>query len=41
MNEAIPIQSRDYWFKVIEMLQQNWVGSGVNDLSRRNVSGWG
>lgn len=24
MNEAIPIQSRDYWLKVIEMLQQNW-----------------
>lgn len=24
MNEVIPIQSRDYWFKVIEMLQQNW-----------------
>jgi hypothetical protein len=24
MNEGIPIQSRDYWFKVIEMLQQNW-----------------
>ena len=24
MNEEIPIQSRDYWFKVIEMLQQNW-----------------
>jgi len=24
MNEAILIQSRDYWFKVIEMLQQNW-----------------
>jgi hypothetical protein len=24
MNKAIPLQSRDYWFKVIEMLQQNW-----------------
>lgn len=24
MNEEVPIQSRDYWFKVIEMLQQNW-----------------
>ncbi|NDV63138.1 hypothetical protein G0Q06_11800 [Puniceicoccales bacterium CK1056] len=24
MMEDIKIQSRDYWFKVIEMLQQNW-----------------
>jgi hypothetical protein len=24
MTEEVPIQSRDYWFKVIEMLQQNW-----------------
>lgn len=24
MTESIPIQSRDYWFKLIEMLQQNW-----------------
>jgi hypothetical protein len=24
MKESIPIQSRDYWFKVIGMLQQNW-----------------
>jgi hypothetical protein len=24
MNETISIQSTDYWFKVIEMLQQNW-----------------
>jgi hypothetical protein len=24
MNECVPIQSRDYWFKAIEMLQQNW-----------------
>jgi hypothetical protein len=24
MSDEIPIQSRDYWFKVIEMLQQNW-----------------
>ncbi|MBB5349964.1 hypothetical protein HNR46_000185 [Haloferula luteola] len=24
MNEPVEIQSRDYWFKVIEMLQQNW-----------------
>lgn len=24
MSEDVQIQSRDYWFKVIEMLQQNW-----------------
>lgn len=24
MNEEVPIQNREYWFKVIEMLQQNW-----------------
>ena len=24
MSENVPIQSRDYWFKVVEMLQQNW-----------------
>ena len=34
MIEDVPIQSHDYWFKVIEMLQQNWAlidpdGTGV------------
>ncbi len=24
MREEINIQSRDFWFKVIDMLQQNW-----------------
>ena len=24
MNEPVKIQSDDYWFKVVEMLQQNW-----------------
>ena len=24
MEESVEIQSRDYWFKVVEMLQQNW-----------------
>ena len=24
MSDVISIQSRDYWFKIIEMLQQNW-----------------
>jgi hypothetical protein len=24
MKEPISIESRDFWFKVVEMLQQNW-----------------
>ena len=24
MEESVEIKSRDYWFKVVEMLQQNW-----------------
>ncbi|HIJ39375.1 MAG TPA: hypothetical protein HPP80_10830 [Rhodospirillaceae bacterium] len=24
MNEPVQIQSRDFWVKVVEMLQQNW-----------------
>src|SRR4051812_49844510 len=24
MNEPVAIQSRDYWVKIVEMLQQNW-----------------
>lgn len=24
MSDTVAIQSRDYWFKVIDMLQQNW-----------------
>ena len=24
MSGAVPIQSRDFWVKVVEMLQQNW-----------------
>ena len=24
MNEPVTIESRDYWFTVVEMLQQNW-----------------
>jgi hypothetical protein len=24
MNEIVPIQSADFWVKVVEMLQQNW-----------------
>ena len=34
MSDEITIESRDYWFKVVEMLQQNWAlidetGAGV------------
>ena len=25
MSVVVPIQSRDFWVKVVEMLQQNWV----------------
>jgi len=24
MDEEVPIVSRDYWFKIVEFLQQNW-----------------
>ena len=24
MSNAVPIQSRDFWVKVVDMLQQNW-----------------
>jgi hypothetical protein len=24
MNEAVPIESQDFWVKVVDMLQQNW-----------------
>jgi len=24
MNDRVEIRSRDYWFKVVDMLQQNW-----------------
>lgn len=24
MNQSVEIQSRDFWIKVVEMLQQNW-----------------
>jgi hypothetical protein len=24
VSESLPIQSRDFWVKVVEMLQQNW-----------------
>ena len=32
MTDFVPINTRDYWFKIVEMLQQNWAliepGSG-------------
>lgn len=44
MSTPIQIQSRDYWFKVIEMLQQNWAlvesgGSGVTVYFLSDTSG--
>jgi hypothetical protein len=24
-DKAVEIRSRDYWFKIVEFLQQNWV----------------
>ena len=24
-DRAVDIRSRDYWFKIVEFLQQNWV----------------
>ena len=34
-NEDIEIMSRDYWFKVVEMLQQNWA---IIELSKNETS---
>jgi hypothetical protein len=31
MNEELSIRSRDYWVKVVEMLQQNWALIDVED----------
>ena len=31
MSDEIPIESRDHWFKVIEMLQQNWALNNGTD----------
>lgn len=44
MNAEASIQSRDYWFKVIEMLQQNWTlaeptALGVTVYSVNDASG--
>jgi hypothetical protein len=44
MNELVNIQSNDYWFKVVEMLQQNWAliestASGVTVYFIHDASG--
>ena len=44
MNEPVSIQSSDYWFKVVEMLQQNWAliepsASGVTVYFIHDASG--
>jgi hypothetical protein len=41
MSVSVPIQSRDFWVKVVEMLQQNWAliepkGSKVTEQDRQN-----
>lgn len=30
-EKVVDIESRDYWFKVVEFLQQNWALVDVND----------
>jgi hypothetical protein len=30
-TEHVPITSRDYWFKIVEFLQQNWALVDAND----------
>ena len=36
MSDSVLIRSRDYWVKVVEMLQQNWalIDPGENDAVR-------
>lgn len=36
-DEIVEIQSRDYWFKVVEMLQQNWALIEPSQSSRSCV----
>jgi hypothetical protein len=31
MTEEVPIESRDYWFKIVEFLQQNWALVGPRE----------
>ena len=37
MNEGVVIASRDYWFKIVEFLQQNWA---LIDLHEDGVIVW-
>jgi hypothetical protein len=37
MIEEITIESRDYWFKVVEFLQQNWA---LVDMHERGAIAW-
>jgi hypothetical protein len=44
MSDSVIIESRDYWFKVVEMLQQNWAliepaASGVTVYFINDTSG--
>ena len=36
-NKEVAIQSRDYWFKIVEFLQQNWA---LMDPCDRGVKVW-
>jgi hypothetical protein len=37
MTVAVPIESRDYWFKIVEFLQQNWA---LVDSDKRGATVW-
>jgi hypothetical protein len=37
MTEEVPIESRDYWFKIVEFPQQNWA---LVDTHERGAIAW-
>jgi len=37
MTEEVSITSRDYWFKIVEYLQQNWA---LVDSAERGATVW-
>jgi hypothetical protein len=37
MTEEVPIESRDYWFKIVQFLQQNWA---LVDPHERGAVAW-
>jgi hypothetical protein len=37
MTKEVPIESRDYWFKIVEFLQQNWA---LVDPHERGAISW-